>query len=80
VIPLPVTYALAAVGTAKSTLFGKDERLNLNAVKLMRAEAPVDHGKATRELGWRPAPVEESIRQAAQWWVQLRAAKRQAGS
>ena len=80
VIPLPFTYALAAVGTAKSTLLGKDERLNLNAVRLMRAEAPVDHTKATRELGWQPVPVEESIRAAARWWVQQRAAKRQAGS
>lgn len=76
VIPLPVTYALAALGTAKSRLLGRDERLNLNAVRLMRAEAPVDHGKATRELGWEPTPVEESIRDAARWWVRLRAAKR----
>ena len=75
-IPLPVTYAMAALGTAKGRLNGTDERLNLNAVRLMRAEAPVDHSKAVRELGWHPAPVEDSIRAAAKWWVQLRAAKR----
>ena len=74
-IPLPLTYAMAALGTAKGRLQGADERLNLNAVRLMRAEAPVDHSKAVRELGWHPAPVEESIRAAAKWWVQLRAAK-----
>ena len=74
-IPLPLTYAMAALGTAKGRLQGTDERLNLNAVRLMRAEAPVDHSKAVRELGWHPSPVEESIRAAAKWWVALRAAK-----
>jgi dihydroflavonol-4-reductase len=43
----------------------------------MRAEAEVDHGKATRELDWHPRPVEESIREAARFWVGLRNAKRQ---
>ena len=75
-IPLPVSYALAALGTAKARLRGSDERLTLNALRLMRAEAPVDAGKARRELGWQPAPVQESIRAAARWWVDLRAAKR----
>jgi dihydroflavonol-4-reductase len=73
VLPLPLTYALAALGTAKSRLRGTDERLTLNAVRLMRAEAPVDCTKARRELGWQPRPVEESIEEAARWWVQLRA-------
>ena len=73
-IPPPVAYAMAALGTAKSRLRGSDERLTLNALRLMRAEAPVDHSRAVRELGWRPEPVEESIRAAARWWVDLRAA------
>ena len=75
-IPLPVAYAMAALGSAKSRLRGTDERLNLNALRLMRAEAPVDHSKAVRELGWHPRPVEESIAAAARFWVGLRAAKR----
>jgi dihydroflavonol-4-reductase len=75
-IPLPVAYAMAGLGSAKAKLTGSDERLNLNALRLMRAEAPVDHSKAVRELGWRPTPVEDSIRAAARWWVQLRATKR----
>ena len=72
-IPLPVTYAMAALGTAKSKFTGSDERLTLNALRLMRAEAPVDHSKAVRELGWQPTPVEDAIRAAARWWMQLRA-------
>ncbi|MBJ7401067.1 NAD-dependent epimerase/dehydratase family protein [Mycolicibacterium sp.] len=75
-VPLPMAYAMAALGSAKARLRGTDERLNLNALRLMRAEAPVDHSKAVRELRWQPRPVEESIAEAARFWVGLRAAKR----
>jgi len=75
-LPLPATYALAALGTAKARLRGSDERLTLNALRLMRAEAEVDCTKAEQELGWRPGPVEDAIGEAARWWVRLRAAKR----
>jgi dihydroflavonol-4-reductase len=74
-IPLPVSYALAAAGSVKARLRGTDERLSLGSLRLMRAEAPVDHGKAVRELGWRPRPVEESIREAAKFWAGLRDAR-----
>lgn len=75
-LPLPVAYALAAMGSAKARLRKTDERLSLESLRLMRAEAPLDHSKAVRELGWQPRPVEESIREAAEFWVALRNAKR----
>ena len=75
-IPLLVAYALATVGTVKARLRGTDELLSLGSLRLMRAEAAVDHSKATSELGWEPRPVEESIREAARFWVGLRDAKR----
>lgn len=74
-MPLPVTYALATMGSLKAQLTRSDERLSLESVRLMRAEAPLDHGKAVRELGWQPRPVEESIREAARFWVALRNAR-----
>ena len=77
-IPLPLAYALAAMGTAKARLQKTDEKLSLGSLRLMRAEGPLDHGKAVRELGWQPRPVEESVREAARFWVGLREAKRQA--
>jgi dihydroflavonol-4-reductase len=52
----------------------------MGSLRLMRAEAPVDHGKAVRELGWQPGPVEESIREAARFWVGLREARRKSKS
>jgi dihydroflavonol-4-reductase len=75
-IPLAMSYGLAAMGTAKSRLRGTDEQLSLASLRLMRAEAPVDCSKARRELSWEPRPVEESIREAARFWVGLRDAKR----
>jgi dihydroflavonol-4-reductase len=75
-IPLPASYALATLGSIKARLRGTDERLSLASLRLMRAEAEVDHSKAVRELGWQPRPVEESIREAARFWVELRNAKR----
>jgi len=75
-LPLAVSYALAAMGTAKARLRGTDEQLSLASLRLMRAEAPVDCSKARRELGWEPRPVEDSIREAARFWVDLRNAKR----
>jgi dihydroflavonol-4-reductase len=76
-LPLAASYALAAMGSVKSRLRGTDERLSLESLRLMRAEAELDHGKAVRELDWQPRPVEESIREAARFWVNLRNAKRE---
>ncbi|ORB27019.1 NAD-dependent epimerase/dehydratase family protein [Mycolicibacterium parafortuitum] len=75
-VPLALSYAMAALGSVKAKLTGTDERMSLGSLRLMRAEAPVDCSKARRELGWQPRPVEESIREAARFWVGLRDAKR----
>jgi dihydroflavonol-4-reductase len=71
-IPVPVLYGMGALGSLKARLTGKDAQLSLNSVRMMRAETEVDHSKATRELGWQPRPVEESIREAARFWAEQR--------
>lgn len=75
-IPLAMSWTMAALGSLKARLKGTDEQLSLGSLRLMRAEAPVDCTKARRELGWEPRPVEQSIREAATFWVGLRDAKR----
>jgi dihydroflavonol-4-reductase len=75
-ISVPVLYALGAMGSLRAKLTGKDAELSLESVRMMRAEASVDHGKAVRELGWEPRPVEESIREAARFWANMKNAKR----
>ncbi len=71
-IPVPALYALGGLGSLRAKLTGKDAELSLESVRMMRAEAPVDHGRAVRELGWQPRPVEESIREAARFWAAMR--------
>ncbi len=71
-ISVPVLYVLGALGSLRARLTGKDAELSLASVRMMRAEAPVDHNKAGRELGWQPRPVEESIREAARFWTDLK--------
>lgn len=75
-IPLALSWAMAVLGSLKARLIGTDEKLSIDSLRLMRAEAPVDCSKARGELGWQPRPVEESIREAALFWVGLREAKR----
>jgi dihydroflavonol-4-reductase len=75
-ISVPVLYGMGVLGSLRARLTGKDAELSMQSVRMMRAEAPVDHSKATRELGWEPRPVEESIREAARFWAGLKNAKR----
>jgi dihydroflavonol-4-reductase len=75
-ISVPVLYGMGALGSLRARLTGKDAELSMQSVRMMRAEAPVDHSKAVRELGWQPKPVEESIREAARFWANLKNAKR----
>jgi dihydroflavonol-4-reductase len=77
-VSLPVVYGMAAMGSLKARLRGHHELLTLRSLRLMRAEHEVDHSKAVRELGWQPEPVEESIRAAARFFVELRARKHKA--
>jgi dihydroflavonol-4-reductase len=75
-ISVPVLYVMGLLGSLRARLTGKDTELSMQSVRMMRAEAPVDHGKATRELGWEPRPVEVSIREAARFWANMKNAKR----
>jgi dihydroflavonol-4-reductase len=67
---------MAVAGSLKARLRGTPEQMTLRSLRLMRAEAEVDHSKAVRELGWQPQPVEDSIRAAARFFVDMRDMRR----
>ena len=71
VIPLRLAYAIAWVAERVQTLMGKkDFLLRTDAVYLSQAFREMDHGKATRELGWHPRPIADTVRDAVAWFAQ----------
>ncbi|MEV5834535.1 NAD-dependent epimerase/dehydratase family protein [Nocardia sp. NPDC052112] len=69
-LPLRLLYSAARGNDLAARLVHRD--LPFAAVGLRMAElmSPLDHGKAERELGWQPEPVENSIRRAAEFFKQ----------
>jgi dihydroflavonol-4-reductase len=71
-IPKPAMKALGVLGGIVAAVSRRDLPLNPTTVRLMDIMAPMDHNKAVRELGWQPRDVHESIREAAEFFVQRR--------
>lgn len=63
-IPLKAAYALGFVGNVASKVLRRDVPLSTLMVRLMHIMSPMDHGKASRELGWQPQPIHDSVRKA----------------
>jgi nucleoside-diphosphate-sugar epimerase len=70
-IPLPVLYAGAHANDVAARLLRRDLPFAVAGMRMARLMSPLDHSKAERELGWQPEPVEESIRKAARFFVDL---------
>ncbi len=69
-VPLAVLYAFGGILGLASRVLRRDLPMNVTGVRLLHIMSPADHGKATRELGWNPRPTAESIRRAAQFYVE----------
>jgi dihydroflavonol-4-reductase len=66
-VPVAVAYAFAGLVEAAARVLRRDPPINVAGVRLLHIMSPADHGKATRELGWIPAPTADSIRRAARF-------------
>lgn len=77
-VPPALLYAAGYAISFARTLMRRDYLLNITAVRLMRLTSPLDHGKAMRDLGWKPNPTSDSIRRAAQFYVDRSTSSRQA--
>ena len=64
-IPLKAMYVLGLGGDIAGAVLRRDMKLSTLSVRLMHITGTMDHGKAEREVGWRPTPVYDSIRRAA---------------
>lgn len=68
-VPMVAVHVLGALLQVAGTLLKKDLAPNRTMARLMVLTSPADHGKATRELGWKPEPTEDAIRAAARCYV-----------
>jgi dihydroflavonol-4-reductase len=67
-LPLAALYAAGFLGELAAKVLRRDVPLTTTMVRLMHVMSPMDHGKATRELGWHPQPIHDSIRRAAEFY------------
>ncbi len=68
-IPLTVMKGIGRIGDALAVVLRRDIAMTTVTVRLMHYMSPLDHGKASRELGWRPSPTPDAIRAAARFYV-----------
>jgi dihydroflavonol-4-reductase len=67
-IPFAVAYAAGAASTAWARLSGREPRVPLEGVRMARKKMWVSHGKAARELGYSPGPVDGALGRAVEWF------------
>lgn len=68
-IPMSVVYAASRVNDVAARLLNRDLPMAYVGARMADLMSPLDHGKAERELGWKPEPVEKSIAEAARWFA-----------
>ncbi|HYA22817.1 MAG TPA: hopanoid-associated sugar epimerase [Terriglobales bacterium] len=49
-------------------ILGREPRATIDAVRMGRKKMFVTSAKAERELGWKPAPVDDALRRAVDWF------------
>ena len=70
-VPLAAMQLAGLLGDVIGRVFKRDVPLTSVSVRLMHFMPPLDHAKATRELGWTPRPTEEAIREHAAFFEGL---------
>lgn len=68
-VPIQVLAAAAVPGAWLARVRRRDTQLTPVSIRLMHIMSPMDHSKAERELGWRPAPTGEALAEAAEFFV-----------
>ncbi|BBZ03492.1 epimerase [Mycolicibacterium chitae] len=63
-VPLPVLRVAARLNDVAARLLRRDLPFAAAGQRMAELMSPLDHGKAERELGWKPEPVEESLARA----------------
>ena len=67
-VPYAVAYGVALVDTALARWTGRAPVAPLDGVRMARHKMFVRSEKASRELGFRPGPVEDALERAVRWF------------
>lgn len=68
-VPIGVMKVIGLAGEGFARLLRRDVVMTRHSVRLMHLMPPLDHTKATRDLGWEPAPTAIAIADAARFYV-----------
>ncbi|BCI50759.1 epimerase [Mycolicibacterium litorale] len=71
-VPIQALAAAAVPSAWLARIRRTDTRLTPLSIRLMHVMSPMNHTKAERELGWRPAPTTEALAEAAEFFVGAR--------
>lgn len=67
-IPYTLAYTTGVLTTAWANITGREPIAPLEGVKMARKKMFVTHAKATRELGFLPAPADCALQRAVDWF------------
>jgi dihydroflavonol-4-reductase len=68
-VPTAVMRAGGRLNDLAARLLRRDLPFAYVGARMAELMSPLDHGKAERELGWKPEPVEDAIRNAARFFA-----------
>jgi len=69
-LPMRLLYIGARVNDLAARLLRRDLPFAVVGLRMAELMSPLDHGKAQRELGWTPRPIEAAVRDAARFFVE----------
>jgi dihydroflavonol-4-reductase len=70
-LPYFVAWTAGAITTGLAYLTGIPPRAPLDAVRMAKKKMWVTHAKASRELGFAPAPARSALEDAVRWFSRL---------
>ena len=68
-IPIRLMYVASYVNDVASRLLRRDLPMAMAGTRMTDLMSPLDTGKAERELGWTPEPIEDSLARAAAFFL-----------
>jgi dihydroflavonol-4-reductase len=68
-IPLVILYVMAGIADIGAFFIGRDNRFSVASIRCSTLLPNVDSGKAQRELGWRPQPIEAAVAEAVDFYL-----------